>query len=614
MKKKVTYYDLLEIKQDATPKEVKEAYRRLIKVYHPDKNPDSSETARRAQLIIEAYSVLSDPVKRSEYDNLLELRFGTKRAAEDYQTTVHQEEAPVSVPEYACEMCGRQDPTLRVTIFLWVVSLLYVTWKRGWGHILCSRCRIKYSLLFNIEVWFLGWWGFPFGPIYSIEALIKNSGGGIQPEENNAILLSVLAYDFYQKGRYAEAYDALTSSLKLKQTKERIEFLNHLKLYISPQESSPPRRKILAFEPALFNVPVLLGLLIVSVYLLFSGKGESYHSEYPITFLPESRSTSIFKEESNNLNNTEPENIKAASQFGIPLNEIEWSRKNCDEAVAKVAAYIKSKVPLSRTSHEGLTTIYHYELDRRKLDENEIHPHTKTIFVELLRTSGFANQLDTSQYKGLFQEQNSKNKLKDFLNLQQKIIAEAYFNCTILEVSIPFVRHYSEYGDVPEPLNQQIEGLIERREVSDWLRTSEYAQSVKNLRLIIKNITSKNAKISEILEQIENLKLSATASIAELKIMQERLSYYENAELFDAYNSLAVEYNDKLEEAELITTKHDNLANQYNQFNQGDELNKLDGAFNECLNPNILFQSFEKVNFHSKKEVTEPPLFKKSTE
>jgi len=61
-------YDILEIKRGATQQEVKKAYRRLVKDYHPDKNksPDAQEKFVK---LTKAYELLSDPERRRMYDN-----------------------------------------------------------------------------------------------------------------------------------------------------------------------------------------------------------------------------------------------------------------------------------------------------------------------------------------------------------------------------------------------------------------------------------------------------------------------------------------------------------------------------------------------------------------
>src|SRR4030088_706010 len=63
------YYQTLGISRTATEKEIKSAYRRLARQYHPDVNKDPKATDR-FKLINEAYEVLSDPKKRSKYDEM----------------------------------------------------------------------------------------------------------------------------------------------------------------------------------------------------------------------------------------------------------------------------------------------------------------------------------------------------------------------------------------------------------------------------------------------------------------------------------------------------------------------------------------------------------------
>ena len=64
----VDYYKLLGIDKTATPKDIKNAYRKLARKYHPDLNPNDKDAKRNFQQINEANEVLSDPEKRKKYD------------------------------------------------------------------------------------------------------------------------------------------------------------------------------------------------------------------------------------------------------------------------------------------------------------------------------------------------------------------------------------------------------------------------------------------------------------------------------------------------------------------------------------------------------------------
>lgn len=68
MAEKRDYYEVLGLKKGASDEEIKKAFRQQAKKYHPDVNKDDKNAEARFKEINEAYEVLSDPDKKSRYD------------------------------------------------------------------------------------------------------------------------------------------------------------------------------------------------------------------------------------------------------------------------------------------------------------------------------------------------------------------------------------------------------------------------------------------------------------------------------------------------------------------------------------------------------------------
>lgn len=64
----VDYYKILGVEKTATDKDIKAAYRKLARKYHPDVNPNDKDAEKKFQELNEANEVLSDPEKRKKYD------------------------------------------------------------------------------------------------------------------------------------------------------------------------------------------------------------------------------------------------------------------------------------------------------------------------------------------------------------------------------------------------------------------------------------------------------------------------------------------------------------------------------------------------------------------
>lgn len=78
------YYAILGVPRNATEKEIKAAYRKLARQYHPDVNPGDKRAEERFKEINEAYQVLSDPEKRAAYDRYGEQWQAYQRMREQY--------------------------------------------------------------------------------------------------------------------------------------------------------------------------------------------------------------------------------------------------------------------------------------------------------------------------------------------------------------------------------------------------------------------------------------------------------------------------------------------------------------------------------------------------
>lgn len=510
------YYEILGVDPKASAQEIKKAYRELMKQYHPDKNVESHGTTRRAQLINEAYSTLKNPVKRLEYDNLMEL---AAKEAPGPETASHEVHGGHETTDFRCEKCGRKDTTLRVTIFLRIYSFLVTTYRRGWAHILCSRCRIKYSLLFNIEVSLLGWWGLPWGPFYTLDALLKNLLGGAQPTENNANLLYGLSYEYYLKSNYAEAFEALSRSHELRPAREKKDFLDYLKAFPRKKATASFVDGIFKLNPAWFGAPLLAVLLVLPFTLISSFDRAGKMDLQERNAKRHSVRTKVVAPSTTDI-------MEAAGNLGIDFNEIEGPARLCNDAAKAAASHVRESASFDGITIRGSVTIYNYELDSKKLSGETIRQHRKAMQTGLKRTLKVLRLIQSLPRSP--SSADSRRELERYLEGQLHFMASGIYNLSVLETSIAYKKN--SFGDNrTNECIMQLSRIGKDTVIKNWLDETGKMEQHSKLLLLIKEFDSDRKEMLAIKDRINLLDNYTREELEALDELSARLNFLENA-------------------------------------------------------------------------------------
>jgi hypothetical protein len=120
----------------------------------------------------------------------------------------------------ACQLCGRQDETLRAVVYPYVVSLLIVTFRRSFAGLWCGRHRLLMQSFAGLISGTLGWLGIPFGLLFTPWAMFELARGGKQPADLNARMLAELGAQKAELGEADAAVRCLEASLRFGEDEE----------------------------------------------------------------------------------------------------------------------------------------------------------------------------------------------------------------------------------------------------------------------------------------------------------------------------------------------------------------------------------------------------------
>ena len=234
------YYATLGVKPSASSDEIRQAFRRRAMELHPDRNASANAT-KDFQRLNEAYAVLSSAGKRAEYDSI-------SVNIPDAEKSSTKQEVPEPI---VCSKCSKITAQPRYVVFYSVVSYIFGTTRSGVQGIFCRACADKESLKASIVTWLLGWWGIPWGPIYSLHAILNNLIGGVQAANINARLLAHQAWYFAFSGNVelarAIAMDALELATKIKSSGKTVKQREKLGYASQEEEKSSFMAKLGAF-------------------------------------------------------------------------------------------------------------------------------------------------------------------------------------------------------------------------------------------------------------------------------------------------------------------------------------------------------------------------------
>ncbi len=187
--------------------------------------------------------------------------------------------------ELTCDVCGVQDGTLRLSIFLLVWSAVLFSRRSAKAGILCARHRSIEALKWSALSLLVGPWGVPWGIIWTGQALITNARGGQQPSDLNAQLLRSAAVQAIEQGRASDAAVSLASSIKFEHNDEAAQLLASI-IYQHPQiaeAAADAEGKLSAVSPIFLigaGLAASPAIGVIALVVLLFGSGGSAVDPY----------------------------------------------------------------------------------------------------------------------------------------------------------------------------------------------------------------------------------------------------------------------------------------------------------------------------------------------
>jgi DnaJ domain len=188
------YYSDLGVSHTASLDEIRAVYRALAKIYHPDVNRDHA-AVQKFRRIAEAYETIGNPANRLSYD----------QSAAPPQAAKSDSDAPSRrepVEPIKCSQCEKVTAQPRFLVFRQVISYVFMTQTSPKPGIYCSDCAVKQGLKSSAISALFGWWGVPWGPIYTIREIIRNAFGGERRLDVDEQLIWQNSVAFMDVGKY----------------------------------------------------------------------------------------------------------------------------------------------------------------------------------------------------------------------------------------------------------------------------------------------------------------------------------------------------------------------------------------------------------------------------